>query len=168
MNGAAAAAAQNTRQTQQRVLPTIESLRKTQEAARAAASALNNLGANPNYDPAEPSPTLPDGRTQNPVNLPDVPNGLTAGGLAPDSGVTPDLDAQGNIQKDVNGNTLYKSNPVTTWVNANTPVQTVDADGAYSVTIQQTAQQALLNWTTFNIGRNTTLSFCRGGRIGWR
>ena len=32
-------------------------------------------------------------------------------------------------------------------------------DGKTTVTIKQTAQQALLNWETFNVGKNTTLNF---------
>jgi filamentous hemagglutinin len=71
-----------------------------------------------------------------------VPNGLVIGGLVPGSGlVSPGI-----------------ANPVTTWVNANTPTQST-SNGQTKVTIVQTAQQALLNWQTFNIGANTTLNF---------
>ena len=42
------------------------------------------------------------------------------------------------------------------FVNAEGPVQT-DANGKTLVTIKQTADKAVLNWDTFNIGRNTTL-----------
>jgi filamentous hemagglutinin len=75
-------------------------------------------------------------------NLPDVPNGLATDGLAPDSGLS----------------STGVANQVTTWTNANTPTQTT-ANGQTTVTIVQTGEQALLNWTTFNIGKNTTLSF---------
>ena len=71
-----------------------------------------------------------------------VPNGLVIGGLVPDSGL-----ASAGV-----------ANPVTTWTHANTPTQSVSS-GQTTVTVQQTAQQALLNWQTFNIGANTTLSF---------
>jgi filamentous hemagglutinin family protein len=71
-----------------------------------------------------------------------VPNGLVTGGLVPDSGL-----ASSGV-----------ANPVTTWVNANTPTQTT-SNGQTTVTVTQTAQQALLNWQTFNIGANTTLNF---------
>ena len=40
------------------------------------------------------------------------------------------------------------------WTGANAPVQSGNV-----VTIKQTSQQALLNWKTFNVGRNTTVSF---------
>lgn len=44
------------------------------------------------------------------------------------------------------------------FLNANGPVQT-DANGKVIVTIKQTADKAILNWDTFNIGRDTTLAF---------
>jgi filamentous hemagglutinin family protein len=44
------------------------------------------------------------------------------------------------------------------WQGANLPVQSV-ANGQVTVTIQQTASQALLNWQTFNLGKNTTAYF---------
>lgn len=71
-----------------------------------------------------------------------VPNGLVIGGLVPDSGLA----------------TSGVANPVTTWVNANTPTQSSN-NGQTTVTVTQTAQQALLNWQTFNIGKDTTLAF---------
>jgi filamentous hemagglutinin family protein len=74
--------------------------------------------------------------------LPNVPNGLNTGGLVPDSGL-----AKGGA-----------ANAVTTWVNAQTPVQTTSG-GRTTVTIRQTGAEALLNWQTFNIGSDTTLNF---------
>ncbi|SHI25242.1 filamentous hemagglutinin family N-terminal domain-containing protein [Pollutimonas bauzanensis] len=44
------------------------------------------------------------------------------------------------------------------WLNAKAPVQT-QADGRCNVAIQQTADKAILNWETFNVGRNTTVNF---------
>jgi hypothetical protein len=99
-------------------------MQASQAAARNLALAgPNNLGADPNHPG---------------MLLPNVPNGLNAGGLAPDSG----LAAPG------------VANPVSSWVNASTPVQTT-SNGQTLVAIQQTAPQALLNWTTFNVGKNT-------------
>jgi len=77
-----------------------------------------------------PNPNQP-GQT-----LPDVPNGLAPGGLQPAAGATP-------------GNSL--------WQGANLP--TANADNLNQVTVRQTAQQALLTWQTFNVGRETTLHF---------
>ena len=71
-----------------------------------------------------------------------VPNGLVIGGLVPDSGLA----------------STGVANPVTTWTNANTPTQSA-SNGQTTVTVVQTAQQALLNWQTFNIGAKTTLNF---------
>jgi filamentous hemagglutinin len=78
----------------------------------------------------------------NPANpalaLPSVPNGLAAGGLqvAPTAAIDP-----------------------TQWSGAQLPTQTVAADGRTQVTVKQTTQQALLNWQTFNVGKQTTLTF---------
>ncbi len=44
------------------------------------------------------------------------------------------------------------------FVNADGPVQT-DANGKVLVSIKQTADKAILNWDTFNIGRDTTVAF---------
>ncbi len=44
------------------------------------------------------------------------------------------------------------------FINADGPVQT-DANGKTLVSIKQTADKAILNWETFNIGRDTTLQF---------
>jgi filamentous hemagglutinin family protein len=72
----------------------------------------------------------------------NVPNGLLPGGLVPDSGLTaPGVAA-----------------PVTTWIGANTPVQT-SGGGQTLVTVQQTQQKAIANWSSFNVGQNTTLYF---------
>jgi filamentous hemagglutinin family protein len=71
-----------------------------------------------------------------------VPNGLMPGGLVPDSG----LAAPGFAA------------PVTTWIGANTPVQS-SANGQTLVTVQQTQQKAIANWSNFNVGQNTTLYF---------
>lgn len=66
-----------------------------------------------------------------------VPNGLMPGGLqvAPGVGSNPSL-----------------------WQNANLPTQSISG-GLTTVTVLQTAPQAILNWSSFNIGRNTELYF---------
>lgn len=69
--------------------------------------------------------------------LPDVPNGLGVGGLEVDPGVG--------------------TNP-NLWTGANLPTQSQNGTRT-NVTVVQTAQQALLNWRTFNIGKETTLKF---------
>jgi filamentous hemagglutinin family protein len=88
------------------------------------------------------------GGVNNLGSLPTVPDGLARGGLVPNSGL-----ARTGV-----ANPVVTSNPLTTWVNANTPVQT-SSQGQTTVTVQQTGQQALLRWNSFNIGRNTTLAF---------
>src|ERR1700730_9137023 len=117
-----------------RTTQALNAVQAMQAAAHAAAArGANNLGLDPNHPGQE---------------LPNVPNGLTTGGLVPDSG----LASQG------------VANAVRTWTNARTPTRTISS-GKTDVTIVQTAQQALLNWQTFNIGKDTTLTFdqTRGG-----
>ncbi|WP_212627360.1 filamentous haemagglutinin family protein [Pseudomonas sp. PP3] len=65
-----------------------------------------------------------------------VPDGLGEGGLKVDTGLT-----QG-------------------WQNAKGPQQT-QADGKTTVRIEQTADKAILNWETFNVGRDTTVEFAQ-------
>ena len=63
-----------------------------------------------------------------------IPDGLGKGGLQVDNSLT-----QG-------------------WTNAKAPSQT-QAGGKTTVSIEQTADKAILNWETFNVGRNTTVDF---------
>ena len=67
--------------------------------------------------------------------LPNVPDGLVLGGLQRATG-----------------------DDATLWQGANLPTQSTGA-GQTNVTVGQTAQQALLTWQTFNVGKNTTLTF---------
>jgi filamentous hemagglutinin len=76
---------------------------------------------------------------QNPQQrLPDVPNGLIPGGLQVATGQNAE------------------------WSGANQPAQSV-VNGRTMVTIQQTASRAILNWQTFNVGKNTTAYFNQSG-----
>ncbi|QHI97393.1 filamentous hemagglutinin N-terminal domain-containing protein [Xylophilus rhododendri] len=63
----------------------------------------------------------------------------------------PDGLGEGGLKVDTNSLTAG-------WSNANAPQQTV-ADGQTTVAIQQTADKAILNWETFNVGKNTTVQF---------
>ncbi|MGK5051808.1 filamentous haemagglutinin family protein [Janthinobacterium sp. RB2P8] len=58
---------------------------------------------------------------------------------------------KGGLQVDTNSLTAG-------WLNAQAPVQTVAA-GKTAVLVQQTADKAILNWETFNVGKDTTLTF---------
>jgi filamentous hemagglutinin family protein len=71
-----------------------------------------------------------------------VADGLQTGGLVPDSGL-----ARAGV-----------ANPVRDWTGASTPAQTVAA-GQTTVTINQTAAQAILSWNSFNVSKNTTVDF---------
>ncbi len=85
--------------------------------------------------------TGPNNLGANPNNLsqqlPNVPNGLAVGGLEVAAGATA-------------GSKL--------WQGANLPTQTASG-GQAVVDVKQTSQQAVLNWKTFNVGKQTTLNF---------
>ncbi|VVE75265.1 filamentous hemagglutinin-like protein [Pandoraea anapnoica] len=66
-----------------------------------------------------------------------IPDGLTEGGLKVDT------------------NSLTQG-----WINANAPTQSA-SNGKTNVNIQQTADKAILNWETFNVGRNTSVNFAQ-------
>lgn len=70
--------------------------------------------------------------------LPDVADGLKKGGLV----VDPRVATQAAL-----------------WSGADLPIESNQTASAVSVTVKQTAQQALLNWETMNVGKNTTLKF---------
>ncbi|OYU91962.1 MAG: filamentous hemagglutinin [Bradyrhizobiaceae bacterium PARB1] len=70
-----------------------------------------------------------------------VPDGLGAGGLLP--------------------------NVPAGWTGANAPNQSVDGAGQTQVGIRQTQAQAILNWTSFNVGARTTLTFDQQGSANW-
>ncbi|MDP9902456.1 filamentous haemagglutinin family protein [Variovorax ginsengisoli] len=63
----------------------------------------------------------------------------------------PDGLAEGGLKVDANSLTAG-------WLNANAPVQS-NADGRTHVAVEQTADKAILNWETFNVGKNTTVDF---------
>lgn len=70
-----------------------------------------------------------------------VPDGLAAGGLVPH-----DNPSQADVANGL------------VWLNANAPTETTSG-GQTTVTIQQTAQKAILTWDSFNVGKNTTVHF---------
>ncbi len=109
----AAAARANAADALARTSQAIASVQLMQTQARALAAQQNSAGA----------------------GLPNVPNGLGAGGLQP--------TANGAL-----------------WTGANAPTQTTNSTTSrVEVTVKQTAQQALLNWDSFNVGRGTDLYF---------
>lgn len=136
--GFTAPSVQQARQDARDVLARTSRALQSVRAMESAARHLAVLGANNlGKDPNHPGQMLPG-----------VPNGLNLGGLVPDSG----LQGPG------------VANSVTSWVNAGTPTQSLSR-GKTTVTVVQTGQDAILNWNSFNIGKDTTLSFnqARGG-----
>ncbi|MED5598736.1 filamentous haemagglutinin family protein [Janthinobacterium sp. P210006] len=69
------------------------------------------------------------------------------------------LAAGGAPEGLVKGGLQVDSNSLTAgWLNAQAPVQT-QADGKTVVKVVQTDDKAILNWESFNVGKNTTLQF---------
>ena len=115
-----------------RTTQALQAVRAMQAAAHdAAVHGAANLGLDPNH------PGLV---------LPNVPNGLAVGGLRVAPGVPANLSAPA------------PGEDPTLWQGANLPTQSV-ASTQTTVDIKQTAQQALLNWETFNVGKETTVNF---------
>jgi len=115
-----------------RTTQALNAMKNFQAAARQAAQSSHARIADPNHP----------GRL-----LPFVPNGLRAGGLQVADGVPKNLSK------------LKPGEDTSLWVGAGLPKQTTEKDGGKNVTIIQNAQQALLTWKTFNIGKKTTLTF---------
>lgn len=123
INAATEQARNNARDALARTTQALNAVRAMQSAARSLAlRGPNNLGADPNH-PGQ--------------ILPNVPNGLTTGGLEVDPAV---------------------STNASLWRGANLPTQS-GRGGRVTVTVKQNEQTAVLNWKTFNIGKNTTLYF---------
>ncbi|MBR1324114.1 filamentous hemagglutinin family protein, partial [Bradyrhizobium sp. U87765 SZCCT0109] len=85
--------------------------------------------------------------TQRSLTMPQivVPNGLAAGGLQVAPGAVPGTDL---------------------WKGANLPTQATSGDRT-DVNIRQTAPQAVLNWSSFNVGARTTVRFDQQGNGNW-
>lgn len=80
-----------------------------------------------------------------------VPNGLTQGGLVPVANrTTSSLDTSG----------------LRVWQGASTPAE-IKNGNFVDVTINQTQSRALLSWESFNVGRDTTLTFNQQGHSDW-
>jgi filamentous hemagglutinin family protein len=75
-----------------------------------------------------------------------VPNGLGDGGLKVANGVA--LDPK-------------------LWVGADGPTQSQGANGRTAVSVNQTQDKAILNWDSFNVGRETDLTFNHHGNSNW-
>jgi filamentous hemagglutinin family protein len=110
----------------------IQAVGQMQSAARAIASAAvkNNAGINPN-NPSQ--------------QLPNVPNGLTIGGLEPVGGAVPNTSGPG-----------YQI--PSSWSGVGSLTQAA-ASNQTTVNVGQNKADAILYWTTFNIGKNTALNF---------
>lgn len=114
----------------------LQAVQAMQAAARAVATAAGgsrNLGINPNYPSAV---------------LPDVPDGLAT----PQTSAPGEMSAGPGLRVATNAS----GNPVL-WKGASGPAA-APAD-PNNITIVQGQQQALLEWQTFDVGKNTSLAF---------
>ncbi len=122
----------NAKDALSRTTQAVQSVQAMQAAARAAALAgPNNLGPDPN----RPGQLLPN-----------VPNGLAPGGLQVLPGVPANLA------------TPQAGENAALWTGAELPVQSA-VNGRTLVTVKQNVAQAVLNWQTLNVGKQTTLKF---------
>ncbi|MEI9991673.1 MAG: filamentous hemagglutinin family protein [Rhizomicrobium sp.] len=81
-----------------------------------------------------------------------VPNGLAVGGLqVVDNPIPAAQDTTGT----------------STWDGANAPTQSTEASGHVDVNIKQTASRAILSWKSFNVGKDTTLTYDQQGNADW-
>jgi filamentous hemagglutinin family protein len=129
-SSAGSVAAAETAQARANALDILTRTSQAIQSVQAMQNAARNLaGSGPNNLGKNPN---------NPAQqLPNVPNGLNLGGLQVAAGATA-------------GSKL--------WQGANLPTQTTSG-GNTVVNVQQTSQQAVLNWSSFSVGKNTTLNF---------
>ena len=132
----------------------FQSVQILQAQAHAIAIAgVNNLGVDPNHSG---------------LILPNVPNGLVAGGLVPGLvTIDPANPVPISTVTTSAGSTstfTVPTSPTSKWVGISGLSQTMapasgTASPAVTVTVTQSQQDALLTWQSFNIGKNTTLDF---------
>jgi filamentous hemagglutinin family protein len=83
-----------------------------------------------------------------------VANGLSAGG----NGQLPGLVVDPRVTAPNDSTNL--------WINANLPTQTT-SNGQTTVTIKQTAPQAVMTWLYYNVGKNTAIVYDQQGNASW-
>lgn len=79
-------------------------------------------------------------------------NGVATGALMPTGGV----NVHGGCGDSC---TALQLNTPASWTHADTTFTETVKNGQYTVDITQTQTKAILNWETFNVGRNTTVKF---------
>jgi filamentous hemagglutinin family protein len=133
-------------------------------AAKGGASAAGT--ARPGTVPGAPPPLAQQQRANQVLqrsltNLNNTVAAIAAQQAVQASGRAAALATTQTIQNGLGGNGLnvvVGADGKPLFINAEGPVQT-DANGKTLVSIKQTADKAILNWETFNIGRDTTLQF---------
>lgn len=112
----------------------VTSSQQQQQARNTLSRSVNNLNRTANAIAVQQAAQAA-ARQRAQSNDASVPDGLAGGGLVVDGA------------------------PLTAgWTHAKAPVQS-RSDGRTEVQIEQTADKAILNWETFNVGKNTTVKF---------
>ncbi|MNJ94547.1 Heme/hemopexin-binding protein precursor [compost metagenome] len=128
-------------------------------AVQAAAAATGKL---PNGMPAMPSSSplqqQQQANTQLQSSLANLNSAARAIALAQAQQSAARLAATGTVPDGLGVGGLDAGSLVNSWINANGPTQST-SNGKTIVDIKQTADKAILNWETFNIGKNTILQF---------
>ncbi len=123
----------------------------SQAAAAAAARAQNSLlRATQAVQNLQAAQSAARALVLNAAN--SVPNGLATGAL------------------EVVANPVTAVNDTTgthTWQGADAPTQTADSAGHVNVAIKQTDSRAILSWKSYNVGRDTTLTYDQQGNADW-
>ncbi len=126
------------------------------QAAAAATGKLPN--GMPAMSASSPALQQQQANTQLQRSLANLNSAARAIALAQAQQSAARLAATGSVPDGLGVGGLDVGSLVNSWINANGPTQTT-SNGKTIVDIKQTADKAILNWETFNIGKNTILQF---------
>ncbi|MDA7415001.1 filamentous hemagglutinin family protein [Xenophilus arseniciresistens] len=131
-----------------------------QQSAAQTGLLPNGLPANPQLTPQGQSAAAREALTRSIANLNLAARGIAAQQSAQAAAREAALAAAGSVPDGLGeGGLKVDTHSLTAgWLNANAPTQTV-AEGKTTVKVAQTADKAILNWESFNVGKNTTLAF---------
>ena len=146
---------------------TLSVLRALQGNLPVATAAQQALAAQQNYGLSAPNPAMVaalaranqnEGHLATALSLAQQAQSAARAAAAALNGGVPNGLAPGGLQIAPNLTTAAQDKVgVRTWQGANLP--TSDPNNPNNVSVVQTQQQAVLSWTTFNVGQQTTLTF---------
>jgi filamentous hemagglutinin family protein len=91
----------------------------------------------------------------------NLPNGLLTGGL------DPAIPKPQDTSKASPNPSSQDPTGLQVWDGALYPTQSVSSSGHVDVNVKQVQTNAILSWKTFNVGRDTTLTFDQQGHTNW-